>query len=409
MAGQYSPKNFYRQAPKQLLREYFAKKGIGHDIPWETLPDADVEPIFKAIEAAPLMVQTEIDTELREIVALADEGGIRTLIEEGRDPHHRIDLAPIFEGMESMLACALWTFLNHHDDIFEVARRFDYADGQTFHKRPYLPHVEAIPTEESTERLQQALSEYYRREEGRGQGCQVDNYRRGDQYYYFCYLEDYGENRPGFDEEHRFKREKMRPAFEVILIYEPLEQTLESKVMGGRQVRSEIERIFGRTVLGVDLGAPPDLGAAYDLSGLLHRDFEFAIDPSDGIEQVALRRLKFRIMGREYRSITLEVGANAPVKAIWDLYDEVLANNRITKDLLTVLHARIRIVFRPDTKGRSPKRTFTVSHPNSCSLKCDPKDEIAKACLKRWKLDVSGRDDYRAPEPRLDAQYRLWS
>jgi hypothetical protein len=106
-------------------------------------------------------------------------------------------------------------------------------------------------------------------------------------------------------------------------------------------------------------------------------------------------------------------------KAVWDLLDETvfrvekkedanIVEHCIPKDLLTVVQASIRVAFRPDKKGKSPTRTFTVSHPHSCSLKCSPRDEIAKECLKRWKLDVSGRDDYCAPKPGLDAQYRLW-
>ncbi|MBI2842377.1 MAG: hypothetical protein HYX78_03155 [Armatimonadetes bacterium] len=415
---QYQPRKFLRQAPNKLLRRYLEQYDIGMDIKWDDLQEGDIEPIFKAIETASANVQKEIDADFREVFDLADEGGVKTLIEEGHDPRHKIDLAPTFEQMDGLLERALWTFLQHRT-IFDVARRLDYADGLTFEKRPYLPQVQCKPDEESTERLRIALSEYYRREEGRGHGCQVDVYARGDRYYYFCSLEDYGRTEQVWDDSHKPKIERQKPTFEIILIYDPVGRSLESKVKGGKRVRTDVERIFGRTVMGVDLGEPPDPGVVYDLSGLLHRDFEFPIKPGDGIDQVCLRRLKLRVMGREYRSITVEVGAKMPEKAIWDLLDETVfkvvkkADEEITehgipKELLTVSQAGIRVVFRPDRKGKSATCRVTVSHPKSCSLKCDPKDEIVKTCLKMWKLDVSGRDEYTLPKPGLDAQYRLW-
>ena len=418
MAGHYSPKKFLRQAPNKLLRRYLKERDIGGDINWDDLREADIEPIFKAIESAPEKVRMEIGSDFREIEALADDGGVRTLIEEGCDPRHKVELAPIFEQMGCPLECAFWTFLQHRS-IFDVAQRLDYADDLHFEKRGHLPTVEVVPNDESTERLRNALSEYYRREEGRGHGCQVDMYTRGNRYYYFCFLEDYARTEQVWDDTHRLKMERQKPAFEIILIYNPAERTLESKIKGGRQVRADVERVFGRTVMGVDLGEPPDPGVVYDLSCLFHRDFEFAIDPKDGIEQVAVRRLKLRVMGREHRSITVEVGATMHDKAVWDLLDEMvlrvekkedgsIVEHGIPKDLLTVAQAGIRVVFRPDKKGKSVTCSFTVSHPKSCSLKCDPRDETVKECLKRWKLDVSGRDDYRAPKPGLDAQCRLW-
>lgn len=407
MARQYSPKSFLRQAPNKLIRRYLEGFGIGKDIKWDDLREGDIEPIFKAIDSAPDKVQVEIGADFREIETLADEGGVRTLIEEGQHPKHGVELAPTFEQMDGHLERAFWTFLQHRD-IFDVARRLDYADGLTFEKRPYLPVPLETVSEESVPRLRSALSDYYRKE-GRGPGCQIDYYRRGDRKYYFCFLEDYAKTQQVWDEAHELKTEKHRPAFEVILIYNPVERTLETKVKGGRQVRAEVERMFGRAVLNVDLGEPPEAGVVYELNDLLRRDFEFPTVPEDGIEQVSLKRLKLRIMGREHRYITLDVGAKASNEAIYDLLDDVLSGNEIPKDLLTVVQAVIRIVFVPDKKGKSKRGSFTVSHPNSCTLKCDdPKDDIAKACLKRWKIDVSERAEHNTSEPGDPAQYKFW-
>ena len=92
MARQYSPKSFLRQAPNELIRRYLEERNVGKDIKWDTLREVDIEPIFAAIGAAPESVRTEIETDFPEIEALADEGGVKTLIEEGRVPQHGLDL-----------------------------------------------------------------------------------------------------------------------------------------------------------------------------------------------------------------------------------------------------------------------------------------------------------------------------
>ncbi len=55
--------------------------------------------------------------------------------------------------------------------------------------------------------------------------------------------------------------------------------------------------------MNVDLGEARDPDATYNLSGLMHRDFEFPLEPDDGIEQIAVKHLKLWVMGREHRSI----------------------------------------------------------------------------------------------------------
>jgi len=76
-------------------------------------------------------------------------------------------------------------------------------------------------------------------------------------------------------------------------------------------------------------------------------------------------------------------------KEIYDLLERVLSGLGVSEDLLEVRSASLQLVFPGGGRRRDEKLTFHVSHPNSCSLKCEPKHEIAKGLLKRWKLDVS--------------------
>jgi hypothetical protein len=114
MARQYSPKTFLRQAPNTLLQRYLTEKGVGSDLPWDHLVENNIEPIYGAIEAVEERVRRVIDWDFQRISDMADEGGVKTLIAEGRDSHHRgLDLAGKANEVGSHLEFAFWVFLEH--------------------------------------------------------------------------------------------------------------------------------------------------------------------------------------------------------------------------------------------------------------------------------------------------------
>ncbi|HET6457024.1 MAG TPA: hypothetical protein VFI02_21705, partial [Armatimonadota bacterium] len=168
-----------------------------------------------------------------------------------------------------------------------------------------------------------------------------------------------------------------------------------------------VEMRFGQAILGVDLGELGESEVVHKLDALLDRDFQFPTRPDDRIEQVAVRQLRLSVKGRR-QWITLDVGSDSPQGAIYDLLDDVLSEPNFSPSAVRVDRARLKVTFRPDESGKPRNRTFTISHPDSHTLKNDPNDEIIKSCLKRWKLDVSGSDESGAPKPGEPAQYRLW-
>ena len=103
-------------------------------------------------------------------------------------------------------------------------------------------------------------------------------------------------------------------------------------------------------------------------------------------------------MGNDQR-ITLEVPARHNSKEIYDLLEEVLAGLKISDDLIRIVNAGIQLVFPGTGKRREETLTFNVSHPNSCSLRCEPKHDIAKMLLKRWGLDVSEHSENNSAKP----------
>ncbi len=403
MARHYSPKSFLRQAPNKLLRQYFESIAIGVDLPWDGLDEAEIEPIFAAMTCAPGDIYRACTTDFHDVHDLADEGGVRTLLAEGKHPKHGLDFAADFQRMGSHLERALWVLLKH-PDVFKVARRLDYAVGLSFKTRESIPEPLEPVTSASVAGLEKGLSEYYLKQ-GRGQGCHVDHYSSGDRLYYFCYLEDYAEMTQVYDDEHNLKTERFRPAFEVIFIYDPVERTLDTRAKGGKDVRLDVEDVFAQTVLGVKLGAPSEAGSEHRLDVLLDRHFEFSIQPEDGIEEVSVRELKVALRGRKQR-ITLDVSAKAPVKEIYDLLDDVLPIQKFPRSDVAVDRARLKVTFRADKDGRRCSLPLTIT-PNSHTVKTDQREGIIKSCLKRWKLDVSGSDRGSPQKPGEPAQYML--
>jgi len=407
MAGQYSLKKFLRLAPNALLRKYLEDKGIRPQVDWDRLPEARVDPLFEAIDTADIKVRQQIERDFRDIDAMADEGGVTTLIQEARFPKHELEIADEMGRKRSHHERAFWVFLKH-SKVFGVARHFRHADnlsGHSWRKRRNLPPCEAATDAESKERLKDQVSAYYRRKDGRGHVCHVEHYRRGSRLYWFCYPEDYAGTYVGYDKRGELKVLPQRPAFDVIFIYYEDNRSLDIYVRGDKATVADLQRIFGRTILGVELDEVAAGEVVYQLNDLLDRDFPFATKAEDGVEAVTLRGLRLRIAGRENRRVTLEADPAVNRKAVWDLLDDVTKGLGVPREMILVTQATIQLTFRADDSGRPRSLAFSVSHPEACSLKDDPLHDVARDLLKRWGLDVSGLPETAPARRGRSAQY----
>ncbi len=409
MARQYQLKSFLRSAPNELLRRYLADHNIGADIDWDSIKETQIGPIVEALADAPESVRCQVETDFRDIEAMATDGGAQTLLEEAEFHGRKAEFSRAFGATQSDHERALWAFLEHWD-VFDVARRFNYADNlpqRSWRKRADLPEAKAETDLKSRKRLAEAISFYYREKEGRGHACHIDHYLREKRLYWFAYPEDWARTTVGYDDKGQFRTWTQRPAFEVIFVHCPEERSLDLFVTATKHTVWDLQRIFGREILGVDLHDPEEEPPTYDLSGLLDADFSFPHDPADGIQDVRVRKLRLSLLGGGNRRITLEANVRNHPKAVYELLDDVLAGGRIPRGVINVMHAGLQIVFRPDESGRATTLSFYISYPNSLSLKYDPKDLIARKYLKEWGIDISDRTQRRSQSRRGRAQYLL--
>ena len=82
MAGQYSPKQFFRNMPNEYLLGYFTAYKINIDVDFYTLKENDVESLFTAFIALPDNEQTQTEADFKTINSLACEAGVQALVDE---------------------------------------------------------------------------------------------------------------------------------------------------------------------------------------------------------------------------------------------------------------------------------------------------------------------------------------
>ena len=397
MARQYHLKSFLRDAPKVLLRQYLTEKGTCSGLDWDELGETEIDPIFEAIQEAPPEVRERCEADLREIDAMATEGGVKTLLAEAR--FHGHDLTAAFGEAESDHERAFRVFLEH-PRVFLVARerhRADNLPGRSWRKRSGLPNVTPQIDQPSRDELGEGVAEHFLRVEGKGHHWKVEHYDGDDRLYWFVYTQDYAGAATEFNEDGEFERRTRLPADEVIFVYYKAERALDLFSPGcSPKTVDELRQIWADAVLDGDLGTPDKGGVVFELDSLKRRGFTFPFDPADGIEEVRLSRLRLAVKGdtrdeeQANPRVTLEVNARRNPEAIYDLLDKVLGKQQIALENVTVTQARFQFVFRSNRRSGRETLSFDVTYPDLCSLKHDPKHEVARNYLRRWGIDVSG-------------------
>jgi len=394
MTSNYAPKTFLRRVDKSLLRQYLQNLHVGEDIDWDALKPREIDSIFEAIEGAPEDIRGQIEREFQTVHNLATAGGRKTFKELVWADE---DISSQLDEMKDHLDVALWMFMEHKD-LFEEASLFYQADNlSNWRKVKNLPETDPVTGGQSCALLEAALSEHFVITEARGHKCKVDYYRRGDMNYWFAYPQDYSGLYAGFDDKDQFDFLPQKPAFEIVLVHDPNERSLIVYIKGQKKVAAAVQRIWAEKILNEEIDITDDVEKVYEIQGLLDRGFAFPTDPEDGIWEVRVKKLRLDLdSGQkrgEKRRIIVEADSGRSDKAIYDLLDDVLAGERIPKDRLKVTQAGIRITWKPEGGKRGKTLTFDVSPPNSCSLKCEPRHDLAKKYLKIWGLDVSGNSE----------------
>lgn len=394
MALQYAPRTFLRQTSNELLQACFGRIGVLQDLPWNELPNHHIDVIYDGWQSLPDAERLEVERTFEEAEALASEAGIKTIIDEGT--FHGLDLASELQHLQNYRDKAMHVAIVH-PRVFEVAGQINHAHSLSrryWQRRVGMPQTQPIVTPDAIGRFKNAISAYFRQNEGRGHRCTVDNYRRMDRHhYFFAYPDNYADTYLGHDEDGHFIRRAQRPAFEIVFLYDPIDGTLDIYAQGGKVVHESLQTIFCRTLLDQELPDSSPLGHPYELNGLKVRDFLHRTrqtDPEDGIEEVQIRKLRLSVMGGANRKITIDVDPNGGPSAIYDTIDHLLNRENLPDALFNITLAQFHFRFVHTGQGRQKSLTFEISHPNGSNLKsCRREDhrQIAEKYLRRWGID----------------------
>jgi hypothetical protein len=237
--------------------------------------------------------------------------------------------------------------------------------------------------------LEDAVSAYFRREEGRGKACKVEYRKRGSIHQFHAFPEDYPAAPMAWSnlglEPHPY-----RPAFEVVFVFHEDEASLDIYFEGGKPTVERLWQIFAATVLGID-----DLRKvekpSYGLDALKSGNFSFIRSPDSPILDVRIKRLGFAIMGVPSTKVTVETDVPRDPHAIQDRVGRTFARGELQPGRFALSQAKVisaTLLATIDPRdGRKPRiRSFDLS-TRTCSLKYDETDLL----LRRMLID-SGSD-----------------
>jgi len=385
MARQYSRRTFLRQIPEDVLKGYFARKGILGEIKSGNRKKDRAAAVSDAIENLPDAQRVAVDADFELANELAYDRGVEAILEEAA--FRKLDWAGRIAKMRNHYERALWASLED-PDLFYVAGHFDEMDRRGPGKRRTI-HKNLVPKieQEDLDALAAGIVKIYKPLSG-CRRCAVDNYLRHDpdRHCYFVYPESHVVTELSFDESDKLRQVPRRPVLEVIFVYRPADGVLELWAKGNQEHKEELMRILCQTILGLKDLPEKDPVPDFDLSGLRDRNKDLSTDATDGVDAVDIKMLRIG-MGDRGQRITFEANPsrNTP-KALYDLVDSALNKEKVPLESVHVERARMRLTFAPVNGGRQKTLTFEIGYPDSCDLTDAKHDQIARKYLKRWKI-----------------------
>lgn len=371
MPAPFDPRKLLKQIANPLLHEFFRRRNELVDVPWDTLTEHRIEPIYQAWQALPIPSQREVHTVLHDVHALADHRGLNVLKEEMF--WERLGEPCALGEQGSKAGAALWTYL-HEPRAFARASVFARADalasGRHWIKRDDLPRRHVEPDEDVCSALELALTTYYASTQLRGKCCKVVPYiRQEESVYFFAYLDDFEEAHMVFDQESSEPVVRRgRNAFENVFVLTPRLGTLELFAEGGKKVQRPLQSAFARAVLGIELAEAAPPRPAYKLDHLLKHNHPLVTDPRDGVIDARMTRVRIAAPGSQnYVEVTADPRADR-----YDIYNQL--SSRLApaafRSGVRALQATFVLKFQRSQGRCGPTRmTINVSVPDSCDLR----------------------------------------
>ena len=381
MNKNYSPQDFFACVPKVFLKQYFDSHSVMRDVDFESADDDLTEKILANWAVLDEVQRDEMETHFQEIHALSNEKGMNALIDEAL--FHGEALNDTFDKNElvGFEARAFWSFLNR-ESLWKNALSLNYADNLThWKKRSELGDYPAKVDEPSVQRFTMALGEYFGSDLYMGKNCQVECLKRvvdGKKYdYFFAYPEDYARVYRNW-ESGKTKNHVQRKVLEVIFVYCREQQSLDVWCQFKSEVVKALQKIFASEILGIDLPKPVRVKKEYELDAFKQSMPNLIYAPQTDIEHIRVNKLRI-MMSHSKDKITLEANPHDDPQAVYKFFEKL--KNSVSGDVMNITQVGLVAQFVPAENGKPQTRKFSMSYPDSCSLKHTGQDAILRQML----------------------------
>lgn len=377
MAAQYSNRHFFRKTPNKYLAQYFEHKEIALAIDFGLLKESDAEAIQNAINTLEASQIANIEADFQGVNALACAGGIVALIDEAG--YHDNTFVEAIAAIDGFYAKAMWTFLNK-PSYWRGAALFFHADNVSpsyWKKRNDFTSLPPRADVDDINALAKSISNYFYTKEGRGKNCTVEPYQRNQKEYFFAYPEDFAQTAIEWV-GGTLKPQAHHPAFEVIFVYCEVEGSLDIYAPKNSKAVPELQALFAKHILKLEqLDQWAKDKRVYDLAPVIDEGFQFKIEPSSGITDVLVTRLRATLKQDRKQRVVIEVDAHKDANAVYSLLDQ------LNVPPYEVTQLTIKVFF----EGGSRPRSVNITYPNSCALNHDGNDLKIRKMLAQSGLE----------------------
>lgn len=304
--------------------------------------------------------------------------------------------------------CALAPQIDRKNDIEKDAENYDERALQAYVRYPNefdeyyaRANIEAMAVKEVTlpdsidlaimrdkeklEALESGIQEIYS-QSMKGQKCKVKVFDDDSQVILRAYLEDLPTRDPVFDGDVLDEMHVRKPIFDVVFIYKHDLSTLGVRASGGREIVSEIQKLFCKVFVGND--AVDFDEQRYKLASLEQvSKLNLVANAEYGVERAYLKSLRLKKLGVQHKLFIDLRGAESYFGS--DAMQGLLRGLGLENSLeWEVESMKITIVFKQTSKGRRKQVTVTITPPNTCDLKNRQQDDVVRRLLKDWGIFV---------------------
>lgn len=397
MAQDLDISQFFRRAPKEWLQRYFAARGALGDFDWGSVSVRKIDALSAAFASLDKSTRGTIIEDFYNVKLLATPAGKLQIIDEA--PYHGVEyeVARKLNELDDTFACAFYVLLEH-PECWEGAVFYATADAKSkryWKKRIGMPALGRKPTDDDGQTLAEAVKMIFRQNEGRGDHCEVRQYRRGakgEREYFFVYSEDHKQTPVQFQDGKMAKR-PYNPAFEIIFILNDSERSLTIWHHGASNRIKDLQQAFAKAVLKqhIEWDSPRD-ERVYDLERLKAPSFKFVPAPELGIAKVEIRRIGLRILGSEPHLVTIDLGQKTESHVLDRRIEAVTAGLR--PSICRVARVGCRVTFEKGPQdARARTRSFELVWPNSSSIQNDPHGLLIQRMLSDHGIELQQPSD----------------